>query len=80
MTMSDAIVVKTTLDLNHNEAWPKLPHVPQIGSRIVSNTRLELEVVAVRYYQGVVEVEVHLPKSRWGSIQEFQDWYSWRKI
>ena len=80
------IICRTNLDLHRYEIWPtELPCRPITGDLIVSNyihkwhvkkqerceIRLELEVVRVRFQDGNIYVELHLPKGRYESISDF---------
>lgn len=75
---------RTNLDLHPGEQWPReLSFRPMVGDLVRSETRrknffyLELEIVRVVITgPDSMNVEMHLPKNRFGSISAFQEWYS----
>jgi hypothetical protein len=74
----------TNLDLKQFEQWPELPETPQIGSYIISNTGLRLQVVGITYEQRTeltmnIRIELHLGR-QFENITEFEKWYNKREV
>jgi len=80
--MLNDVDIRCHTNLDVREEWPtKLPFRPMVGDIIRSKSSLELEVcritIDINVFYGCC-VELHLPKYRFLTIQDFEQWYKRR--